>query len=298
MPRRRRQVLLAFANPAAPGEGGEQALVHARIERRKLEPLLEVAEQPRRRWPLPRRCSSSAAWQPRNRRRCAVSQPLKEGLRSISRPSRNSPLKRAQSARSRSGASVSMPCWAAQATSTASTRQSERSSLTLSPGVSTRRRPGPSRTLLSLLRHQRSSPRGSLGTSQSSSHKRTRGTACGARDEIGRRARAPCANPAVPRPTPSGRRIARAPSNSTCSKDPPRAGSDLSVSTGISTRATTPASTQGRYSSGQRATALTPRPTPPRARRGSMTATAARTENAHDRFRRRQHDPPTGPDRP
>ena len=43
--RRRRQVLLAFANPPTPAECGEQALVHARIERRKLEPLLEVAEQ-------------------------------------------------------------------------------------------------------------------------------------------------------------------------------------------------------------------------------------------------------------
>ena len=55
------------------------------------------------------RCSSSAAWQPRNRRRCAVSQPLKTGLRSISRPSRKSPSKSADSARCRSGASVSMP---------------------------------------------------------------------------------------------------------------------------------------------------------------------------------------------
>ena len=51
----------------------------------------------------------------------------------------------------------------ARAISTASTKQSARSSLTVSPRVSTRRRPGSSRRLLILLRHQRSSPRGSFG---------------------------------------------------------------------------------------------------------------------------------------
>ena len=46
--------------------------------------------------------SSSAVWQPRNRRRCAVSQPLKAGLRSISRPSRKSPANSAAGFASRS----------------------------------------------------------------------------------------------------------------------------------------------------------------------------------------------------
>ena len=68
----------------------EQRLVDAPVERRELQPLLQmrkdlVAGR------LPTRCSSSAAWQPRKRRRCAMSQPSKTGLRSISSPSRRSP---------------------------------------------------------------------------------------------------------------------------------------------------------------------------------------------------------------
>ena len=108
-PGRRRQMLLALADAAAPGERVQQDLVHAPVERRKLEPLLQIPERLVVGDAARRDAPAAAAWQPRNRRRCAVSQPLKAGLRSISRPSRKSPANSADSARSRSGASVSMP---------------------------------------------------------------------------------------------------------------------------------------------------------------------------------------------
>ena len=41
----RRQMLLALADPAAPGERAEQDLVHALVERREREPGLEMAER-------------------------------------------------------------------------------------------------------------------------------------------------------------------------------------------------------------------------------------------------------------
>ena len=124
------------------------------------------------------RRSSRTAWQLRKRRRCAVSQALKPGLRSSSRPSRNSPLNSVDSARSRSGGSVSRPASPTRAISIASTKQPARSSLMVSALlVSTRRRPGSSTMLLTLLRHQRSSPRGSFGTSHSSSQSCRRDTA-------------------------------------------------------------------------------------------------------------------------
>ena len=50
----------------------------------------------------------------------------------------------------------------------------------LAVGDHARQRAGSSSTARALLRHQRSSPRGSLGTSHSNSHKWLRGTACGA----------------------------------------------------------------------------------------------------------------------
>ena len=127
------------------------------------------------------RCSSRAAWLPRNRRRWAVSQPSKTGLRPISRPSRSSPPNSAASARCRSGGSFSMPSPAARATSIASTRQFERSSHTVSPRVWTRFWPRSSTRPRTLLRHQRSSPRGSFGTSQRSSHNWLRAAGRGAR---------------------------------------------------------------------------------------------------------------------
>ena len=91
------------------------------------------------------RCSSMAAWQDPKRRRCAVSQLLKSGLRSISSPSRKSPTNRLESACSRCGSSVSMPAAAADATSSTSTEMPSRSSAIVSPAVSILRRSGSSR---------------------------------------------------------------------------------------------------------------------------------------------------------
>ena len=76
-PGRRRQMLLALANAAAPGERVQQGLVDAPVERRQLRATSPDSRRPRRPGALPTRCSSRAAWQPRKRRRCAVSQPLK-----------------------------------------------------------------------------------------------------------------------------------------------------------------------------------------------------------------------------
>ena len=81
--------------------------------------------------------------------------------------------------------SVSIPSSAAAAISSASTKQSSRSSAIMSPEVTTRWRPGSSRTLLSLLRHQRSSPRGSFGTSHRSSQRRLRPTGMRRERQIG-----------------------------------------------------------------------------------------------------------------
>ena len=116
-------------------------------------------------------CSRIAAWLARKRRRWAVSQPPNCALRSISNPCRKSPANRSASSRRRSAVSFSTPALVAAATSSASTAPSPRSSRTMSALASTRRRPGPSTMPLTLLRHQRSSPRGSSGTSHSSSQR-------------------------------------------------------------------------------------------------------------------------------
>ena len=70
------------------------------------------------------RRSSTAVWHARKRRRCPTSQLENSGCRSISTPSRNSPTKRAASARSCGVSSVSMPVCSASRTATASTTQS------------------------------------------------------------------------------------------------------------------------------------------------------------------------------
>ena len=44
-PGRRRQMLLSFANPAASSERVQKELVDALVERRKLEPLLQICER-------------------------------------------------------------------------------------------------------------------------------------------------------------------------------------------------------------------------------------------------------------
>ena len=125
--------------------------------------------------------SSTAAWQPRSRRRCAPSQWPSSGAASSSSPSRKSPeSSRAESARSSSTGRSSSPACTARATSRASTSASARSSLTVSPSVATRGRFGASTSRRILDRHQRSSPRGSFGTSQNSSHRWPRVTGRGA----------------------------------------------------------------------------------------------------------------------
>ncbi len=120
------------------------------------------------------RRSRSAACALRKRRRSPVSQPPNAGLRSISRPSSSSPWNSSDSTRACSPRRASIPSPVARAISTASTRQSERSSSTMSSFARTRGRSGSSTRRRSLVRHQRSSPRGSLGRSQSSSQSRLR----------------------------------------------------------------------------------------------------------------------------
>ena len=125
------------------------------------------------------RCSS-ATWRSRKRWRWPISQPLNSGLRSSSMPSRKSPPNSCGSVRRVSASIASMPPCVARSISTASTKQSDRSSATVSPSLATRRRPGSSSSARALLRHQRSSPRGSLGTSHSISHRCPRVTGCAA----------------------------------------------------------------------------------------------------------------------
>ncbi len=128
---------------------------------------------------LSTRCSRTARWPARKRRRCASSQAEKRGLRSISSPSRNSPVKRADSTCSASRSSWPMPgrkAWSIERASTVR-EPSDKSSRTASSTLSMRGRCGSSSTPRALLRHQRNSPRGSCGTSQSSSHRWLRVTA-------------------------------------------------------------------------------------------------------------------------
>ena len=121
-------------------------------------------------------CSSNARCQARKRRRWARSQPVNSGQRSISSPSRRSPLKRERSSRARSAAGVLTPACAARLTSSASTRVSARSSRIRSCRPATRVSPTMLRSLLS---DQRSSPRGSLAVSHRSAQSRVRGAAPG-----------------------------------------------------------------------------------------------------------------------
>ena len=151
---------------------------------------------------------------------------------------------------SRSGISAAMPSWVARAISIASTKQSAMSSLTASPRASTLRRPGSSRMLLSLLRHQRSSPRGSLGTSHSSSQSWLRDTGCGATDRYAISART-LRDAGSASGVPS-RQIVKAPSNCTSSEVLPRVPARRSLSTGVSTLLTTFVSTGGRYGCNRR----------------------------------------------
>ena len=124
--------------------------------------------------------SSSATCAPWKRRRCPASHAAHAGLRSISRPSSSSPPNSASSAAALPGSSGSAPSFMARWISTASTKHPARSSRTASSWARRRCRPASSTTRRILLRHQRSSPRGSFGTSQRSSQSWLRGTSRGA----------------------------------------------------------------------------------------------------------------------
>ncbi len=141
----------------------QQQFVNPLVERRKHQPFLQISKALIVRSDFDKALEQRSLIAAEPARRCAVTQLLNAGLRSISRPSRKSPANIETRVRSRSGAIVPMS-FVARATSAASTKQSARSSLTLSASVSTLRRPGSSTRPLILLRHQRSSPRGSLGT--------------------------------------------------------------------------------------------------------------------------------------
>ena len=172
--------------PRGSGRAGRACSAAARarrVERSELQPLLQMLERLVGRDALTRR-SSSAEWQARNRRRCAASQLSNAGLRSMSSPSRKSPANNPARVSSRPGASASIPSREARAISIASTEQSLRSSRIVSASVWTRLRPGSSIRRRILLRHQRSSPLGSFGTSHRGSQSWLRVTACGSERKI------------------------------------------------------------------------------------------------------------------
>ena len=110
-----------------------RSLVDALIEWSKLEPLLQIAEYLVSGDAFRPDAPAAAAWQPRKRRRWAMSQPWNCGLRSISSPSRKSPANNA--------AQISQPLRRERldalldhaGISIASTEQSVRSSATVSP---------------------------------------------------------------------------------------------------------------------------------------------------------------------
>ena len=137
-------MLLTLLEAAAPGERLQQDFVYPLIEGSKVRAI--ARDSPKRlvvRRRLDEYSSNSAVRQARKRRRCATSQLLKAGLRSISTSSRTSPLKSEASSRSRSIGSEARPCCTACATCAVSTRQSEISRLTVSPLVSSRYFPLP-----------------------------------------------------------------------------------------------------------------------------------------------------------
>ena len=198
-PFRRGKMLLARGELSALGQRAEQHHVRACIERGELGPSLQVPKRLvrsdwkacRQLFEQPDAAGGEAAPlcdEPGCRTADCGRAPAHPGSRrQTARPTPPAGWRRA----------CRFPARAAAATSTASTRQSPRSSETVSPEVTTRGRPGSSRMLLSLLRHQRSSPRGSLGTSHRSSHRRLRPTGCGSDARDRQTAPAPCARRAA-----------------------------------------------------------------------------------------------------
>ena len=181
----RRQMLLAFADAAVPGKRGQKDLVDMRIEGRELEPLLQILErlvigsalgEMLQQGGVAAAESSALRGEPAVEDRAAVDL---EALQEIAVEQRGTALAAAPARASR------CPRSAARAISIASTKQSARSSQMVSPRVWTRWRPRSSTMLRILLRHQRSSPRGSLGTSHSSSQSWLRDTGARRKRQIG-----------------------------------------------------------------------------------------------------------------
>ena len=111
----------------------------------------------------------------RNEWRRADSQVESSGAPSSSMPSSRSPRKSSSAALRRSLAAAETPGATARSISRVSRSTSDRSSPTSAlPLATTRARSVSSTSARSLLRHQRSSPRGSLGPSQSRSQRRVR----------------------------------------------------------------------------------------------------------------------------
>ena len=149
-------------------ERREQQFVRAAVEGRELEPLVDIGRAASC-GSARARFSSSTVWMPRKRRRSAVIQASNIGLRAISRPSSNSPANRRREFRCRSTPNFWMPCSGARVTSSVSTDAVGEVEADRVPSAMTRLRPCSSTSPRILDRHQRNSPRGSLGTSHSSS---------------------------------------------------------------------------------------------------------------------------------
>ena len=166
-PRGRRQVLVALAQPAAPRQRIQQPLVRAAVERRQSQPLLQERQRCRR-WPPAARapsCSSTATWAARKRRRWPINQALNAALRGDVQALQQSPREQAPPASPAPSGVERHPGRPAWRRARVARRASApvRSRRTVSPSVSTRLgAPASSSTPRSLLRHQRSSPRGSL----------------------------------------------------------------------------------------------------------------------------------------
>ena len=185
----RRQMLLALPNVAAPGQRGQQDFVDMPVEGRNLQPPFQIGkclvianafDEMLQQSGLTAAEASPLGDKPAVEDRTAVDLQALQKIAVEQDGQCSLPV---------CGASVWMPLSVARAISIASTKQSDRSSRTVSSRVWTRWRLPSSTRLLILLRHQRSSPRGSLGTSHSSSQSWLLDTASGARARYAKSAR-------------------------------------------------------------------------------------------------------------
>ena len=135
-PGARRKLLLALADAAAPRQRAEQRLVYALVERSKLEPLLQIAED---------LLAASVAHELLDERGVAAAKaaPLRDepSLEQGTAVDFQSLEKVAREQRGKRMKPLGRAC-TARAISVASTKQSERSSRTVSPRVSTLHRSG------------------------------------------------------------------------------------------------------------------------------------------------------------